>query len=206
MKPTNNTLKKITRTMVLLTISSLIPFTSSAAESAAAVTVSPNYRLTANDMVQIKVFQENDLDAEARVAGDGTINMPLIGSIEVSGKTVEQAADVITRSLRDGYLVDPQVTVNILSYSKRMFTVLGEVQDPGRFEIPDNRDITLLDAIGMAGSYTGIANKKKIILKRRAGGREEIREFNGKDLARGSSAQAVIIQPGDVVTVPESIF
>jgi protein involved in polysaccharide export with SLBB domain len=191
--------------MVMLTISSLTPLGSSGAESAGS-SVSPNYRLTASDLVQIRVFQENELDTEARVAGDGSIHMPLIGTVTVSGQTVEQAAEAITRKLRDGYLVDPQVTVNILSFSKRMFTVLGEVQNPGRFEIPDNRDITLLDAIGMAGSYTGIANKKKIILKRRSGGDEVIKEFNGKDLARGSGTGAVIIQPGDVVTVPESIF
>jgi protein involved in polysaccharide export with SLBB domain len=205
MKSTNNTLRKLTRIMVMLTISSLTPLGSSGAESAGS-SVSPNYRLTASDLVQIRVFQENELDTEARVAGDGSIHMPLIGTVTVSGQTVEQAAEAITRKLRDGYLVDPQVTVNILSFSKRMFTVLGEVQDPGRFEIPDNRDITLLDAIGMAGSYTGIANKKKIILKRRSGGDEVIKEFNGKDLARGSGTGAVIIQPGDVVTVPESIF
>lgn len=189
----------------MLTIGSLTPLGSSGAESAGS-SVSPNYRLTASDLVQIRVFQENELDTEARVAGDGSIHMPLIGTVTVSGQTVEQAAEAITRKLRDGYLVDPQVTVNILSFSKRMFTVLGEVQNPGRFEIPDNRDITLLDAIGMAGSYTGIANKKKIILKRRSGGDEVIKEFNGKDLARGSGTGAVIIQPGDVVTVPESIF
>jgi protein involved in polysaccharide export with SLBB domain len=205
MKSTNNTLRKLTRIMVMLTISSLTPLGSSGAESAGS-SVSPNYRLTASDLVQIRVFQENELDTEARVAGDGSIHMPLIGTVTVSGQTVEQAAEAITRKLRDGYLVDPQVTVNILSFSKRMFTVLGEVQNPGRFEIPDNRDITLLDAIGMAGSYTGIANKKKIILKRRSGGGEVIKEFNGKDLARGSGTGAVIIQPGDVVTVPESIF
>lgn len=165
-----------------------------------------NYRLTADDLVQVKVFQEPDLDAQARVSGDGTINMALIGAVGVKGKTVDEAAAAITAKLRDGYLVNPQVTVNVVSFSKRMFTVLGEVQTPGRFEIPDNREITLLDAIGMAGSYTGIANRKKIILKRRSGGEEIIREFNGKDLARVTGAEAVIIQPGDVVTVPESIF
>ncbi|MEM8953159.1 MAG: polysaccharide biosynthesis/export family protein [Verrucomicrobiota bacterium] len=172
------------------------------ANAAAAV----NYRLTADDLVEIKVFQEPDLDARARVSGEGTINMALIGAVAVKGKTVEEAATAITAKLRDGYLVNPQVTVNVVSFSKRMFTVLGEVQTPGRFEIPDNREITLLDAIGMAGSYTGIANRKKIILKRRSGGQEIIREFNGKELARSSGGEAVIIQPGDVVTVPESIF
>ena len=191
--------------MILLAISSMTPLGSAGAESAGS-SVSANYRLTASDLVQIRVFQENELDTEARVAGDGTIHMPLIGTVTLSGQTVEQAAEAITRKLRDGYLVDPQVTVNILSFSKRMFTVLGEVQNPGRFEIPDNRDITLLDAIGMAGSYTGIANKKKIILKRRSGAGEVIKEFNGKDLARGGGTGAVIIHPGDVVTVPESIF
>jgi protein involved in polysaccharide export with SLBB domain len=205
MKANRTNLKTLVRTMIILTCSSLMPLASSGAEGATG-SVSPNYRLTANDLVQIKVFQEKDLDAEARVAGDGTINMPLIGAVTVTGKTVDEAASAITQKLRDGYLVDPQVTVNIISFSKRMFTVLGEVQAPGRFEIPDARDITLLDAIGMAGSYTGIANKKKIILKRRSGGGEVIREFNGKELARDGRATAIIIQPGDVVRVPESFF
>ena len=74
--------------------------------------------------------------------------MPLIESVHVAGMTVDAAAQEISRRLLDGYLVNPQVTVNVASYSKRTFAVLGQVEKAGTFELPDNRDITLMEAIG----------------------------------------------------------
>ena len=165
-----------------------------------------NYRIAANDLVGINVFQELDLSTQARVDADGTVSMPLVGSVLMKGKTVEQAAAEITRLLANGYLVSPQVTVNVISYSKKTFTVLGQVTKPGSFDIPDNQSITLLDAIGMAGGFTRIANTRKVTLKRRTGNTVKVMEIDAKKLAVSSGSHGVIINAGDIINVDESIF
>ena len=132
--------------------------------------------------------------------------MPLIGSVSLKGRTVDQAAAEITRLLADGYLVSPQVTVNVISYSKRTFTVLGQVSKPGTFVIPDNQTITLLDAVGMAGGFTRIAHQRKVTLKRRAGNSVKVFEVDAKQLAVSHGSHGVTIQEGDIINVPESPF
>jgi polysaccharide export outer membrane protein len=176
------------------------------AQPTAAGTNNFNYRISANDLVGVKVFQELDLSTQARVDADGTISMPLVGSVQMKGKTVEQAAASITSMLANGYLVSPQVTVNVISYSKKTFTVLGQVTKPGAFDIPDNQSITLLDAVGMAGGFTRIANQKRVYLKRRTGGSVKIYEYDAKQLAVSQGSHGVTINAGDIITIPESLF
>src|SRR3954468_24310438 len=90
-----------------------------------------NYTLQPNDLVQIKVFQEPDLTTTARVAADGTISFPLIGTVGIGGRTVSGAAGTIRSALAKDYLVDPQVSLTVTDYAKRRFTVLGQVQKGG---------------------------------------------------------------------------
>ena len=91
-----------------------------------------NYRLSSNDVLEFKVFQEPDLDAEVRVAGDGTAIFPLIGSVNLAGKTVAEATATLRQRYLNGYLVNPQVSLIVQAYAKRTFTVLGQVQRPGQ--------------------------------------------------------------------------
>ncbi len=83
------------------------------------------YVLSPNDVVQVRVYQEDDLETKMRIGKDGTTSFPLIGVINLGGKTVAQAADLIRARLADGYLVNPQITVSVIEYAKRRFTVLG---------------------------------------------------------------------------------
>ena len=71
--------------------------------------------------------------------------------------------------LAKDYLVNPHVNVNVTEYSKRRITILGQVQKPGSYDMPDREAVTLLQAIGMAGGYTRIADPSKITFKRRIG-------------------------------------
>src|SRR5271163_4337160 len=80
---------------------------------------SQSYVLAPNDVVQIKVYQEDDLETKARVGQDGTISFPLIGVVHIGGKTVEQAGAVIREELKKDYLVNPQITLIVEEYSKR---------------------------------------------------------------------------------------
>lgn len=165
-----------------------------------------NYVLAANDLIGIKVFQEDDLETRVRISKDGTITFPLIGVIRVGGKTPQEAARGIRDMLAKGYLINPQVTVSVLEYTKYRLTVLGQVQKPGSYDFPDRERLTLLEAIGMAGGYTRIADPGKIVVKRISNGKESVHRVNAKKMASRVDASAFEVMPGDVITVGESIF
>lgn len=155
------------------------------------------------DTVEIRVFREDELTTRGQLSADGTISMPLIGSVRLVGLTTDQAAAAITRKLADGYLVKPEVSVSIEARIRRTVTILGQAQRPGVFEIPPHRQLTLVEAIGMAGGVTRIANAKKISLKRVAGDKVEI--INLSDITTGKGSD-IPLRDGDVIQIPESIF
>jgi polysaccharide export outer membrane protein len=171
-----------------------------------AATSDPNYILSPGDLVHIKVFQEDDLESELRVAKDGTVTFPLLGQIKLGGRTVGGAAQHLAERLRDGYLVSPQVSVTITSYQARRFVVLGQVQKPGAYEIPNEQNVSLLEAIGMAGGYTRIADPANVLVKRREAGVEKIIRLNAKRMAKDQAMQHFEVRPDDTITVPESLF
>ncbi|MEM7384704.1 MAG: polysaccharide biosynthesis/export family protein, partial [Verrucomicrobiota bacterium] len=158
------------------------------------------------DLISVQVFQESDLSARIRVTKDGRINLPLIGSVKVAGMTAEKAAQQITGRLKDGYLVNPQVTVTVVTYAKKRFTVLGQVNQPGTYEVAANKKISLLEVIGIAGGYTRIANQKKVTVKYQQGGRDRIRQFDAKLMAESASEGSYLVKDGDIISVGESNF
>src|SRR5438552_2694753 len=103
---------------------------------AAGLVPSRLYVLKPNDVVMVKVYQEEDLTIQARVARDGSITLPLLGTISIGSNTVEQAIGLIRDGLAKDYLVNPQVSLSIVEYAKRRFTVLGQVNRPGTYEMP----------------------------------------------------------------------
>jgi polysaccharide export outer membrane protein len=154
------------------------------------------------DSVEIRVFREDELTTAGQLSADGTISMPLIGSVKLVGLTTDQAAATITARLKDGYLVRPQVSVSIEARVRRTVTVLGQAQSPGVFELPADRPLTVVEAIGMAGGATRIANVKKISLKRRGG---QVQQLNLKDITFGKATDPTL-RDGDVLSIPESLF
>jgi len=165
-----------------------------------------NYVLAPNDLITVTVFQEDDLTTKARVGNDGTISVPLIGSVKIGGKSVDEAGQIIRGRLAKGYLVNPQVNVAVTEFAKRLVTVLGQVQKGGTFEFPNQGPLDLLQAIGLAGGYSPKANPEKIVVKRRLNGKDVVYQLNGKALAARKDTQPFEIFPGDTVSVAESIF
>ncbi len=153
------------------------------------------------DNIEIRVFREDELTTRGQLSADGTISMPLIGAVRIVGLNTDQAAELITRKLADGYLVKPEVSVSIEARVRKTVTVLGHAQRPGVFELPAHRRLTLVEAIGMAGGVTRIANVKKITLKR--GG--NVRIINLKDITSGGGVD-IPLQDGDVISIPEGLF
>lgn len=171
----------------------------------AAPVTDSNHILSSQDVVEISVFQEEELGVKSRISEDGTIQMPLIGTVRMAGRSVREAQAIIEQALKKDYLVAPQVSVSIADFAKRRFAVLGQVQRPGTYEMPGNEALDLMQAVGLAGGYTRSANPAKIIVKRVVSGAEKIFRLNGKDMARGGT-ERFRVQAGDTITVEESFF
>jgi protein involved in polysaccharide export with SLBB domain len=173
-----------------------------------ALSAPTGYVLRSNDQVAVEVFGEDDLRTNARLNGEGNLSLPLLGSVHLGGLTLAQAASKITELYGRDYLVNPRVNISLVGYAKRRFTILGQVNRPGSYEMPEGSPdgIDLLEAIAMAGGYTRIAAPERISVRRRsATGDDEILRVDAKRLAKrgGESFQ---VTPGDTVTVAESLF
>jgi polysaccharide export outer membrane protein len=168
-----------------------------------AVSAPTGYVLSANDQVGVEVFGEEDLKTYGRLNGEGNLSVPLLGSVHLAGLTLSQAAARLTDLFGRDYLVNPRVNVMLMGYAKRRFTMLGQINRPGSYEMPDGSPggIDLLEAIATAGGYTRIAAPERISVKRGT----QILRVNAKRLARGGKESFTVL-PGDTVTVGESIF
>ncbi len=158
-----------------------------------------DYVLKPTDLVEIRVFQEPELDTRARLAADGKVSMPLIGEVAVGGSTVKGAAALIEAALRRGFLVKPVVTVTVLEKTRERFNIEGSVGRPGPYYFPESGELTLLDAISQAGGFTRLANSK-VVITRKSGAIVKV------DAADRREAQRIRIFPGDHIEAKERIF
>ena len=165
-----------------------------------------NYILSPNDIILVKVFEDPDLDSQHRISQDGTINFPLIGVVQISGRTVTQAANTIRERLLKGYLRNPQVRVNVIEYASRRITILGQVGRPGSYLLPNEEHVDLLQAIAMAGGFTRLADEGRVLVRRNVNGVETILKVNVHAETKNSSSQLFEVQPDDKITVRERIF
>ncbi len=173
-----------------------------------AVSAPAGYILSANDQVAVEVFGEDDLRTNGRLNPEGNLSVPLLGSIHLAGLTLTQAASKLTDLYGRDYLVNPKVNVMLLSYAKRRFSILGQVNRPGSYEMPDGSPggIDLLEAVAMAGGYTRIAAPERVTVRRHtATGGDQIFKINAKRFTKGSGG-GFRVEPGDSITVGESIF
>jgi len=169
------------------------------------ITAPTGYKLSVDDQIAVEVFGEDDLRTAARVNSEGAVSLPLLGSVKLAGLTLNQAAARLTELYGRDYLVNPKINVMLISYAKRRFTVLGQVNRPGSYEMPEGSPsgIDLLEAIAIAGGYTRIAAPERISIKRR----DQVMRVDAKKIARrGGSEGGFRVEPGDTITVGESIF
>jgi protein involved in polysaccharide export with SLBB domain len=162
--------------------------------------------LIPNDVVEVKVYRQPDLDTKARVSEDGTVTLPLLGSVKVGGMTAEQARALVRDLLAKDYLVNPQVTLSIVDYAKSMFTVLGEVQRPGTYELPPEQSLNLLQAVAMAGGYTRLGAPGKVSVQRMEQGQKRVFRVDTNAMASDEKGAMFDVLPGDMITVGEKVF
>lgn len=154
----------------------------------------PVYRLAAGDRVKITVFGEESLSRDYTITSAGDLSFPLLGDVPAAGKTSGELRDVIVSSLSQGYLKDPRVNIEVVNH--RPFYILGEVQRSG--EYPYSDDLTVFQAVALAGGFTYRAEKRRVFI-RRVGSEREMTY----DLTTG---RPVYVSPGDTIRVGERYF
>jgi polysaccharide export outer membrane protein len=164
-----------------------------------------DYVLRPGDVIEMIVYREPDLSIRSKIGKDGEVQMPLLGEIKLSGMSVRNATKLIHDQYNADYLVDPQIYLNIAAYNTNKFTIIGQVGKPGTYEFSGSDPLGMLEAIGMAGGFTRIADRGHVIVKRREGGKVRTIKVNAKKLA-DSGVDRFEIQSGDVIDVGESWY
>ena len=158
------------------------------------------YGLQPGDILEISVWQDENLQREAMVRPDGKISFPLVGDVQAQGRTIGQVGESIVRKL-DEYIPDPVVTVSLREIAGDEIYVLGRVGKPGAYVVTTPVDV--MRALALAGGLTPFASRKDIKVLRREKGTQRQIPFNYKQVERGKNLeQNIILQAGDVVVVP----
>jgi polysaccharide export outer membrane protein len=163
----------------------------------------PPVSLGPGDVVEIRVYQEPDLTGAYRLSPEGTVDFPLCGKVQLTGKTSSQAADTLIACLAKGYIRNPQVTVLVREYNSQKIFVFGEVQKPGTF--PYESNMSIVQAITLAGGFTKQAARNYTNVTRTVEGKELKIRVPVEEIGQGRERNFVL-QPGDIIFVPESFF
>ncbi|WP_426032176.1 polysaccharide biosynthesis/export family protein [Caulobacter sp. DWP3-1-3b2] len=151
-----------------------------------------DYILGAGDKIRVIVFGEPSLSGEFEVSGSGMIAFPLVGQLTALGISTSEFQARVAAALRDGYIKDPRVSVEVLNY--RPFYILGEVTKPG--EYPYTNGLTVMKAVATANGFTYRADTRKVFIKRA-----------NDDIERQISLDAgTMVLPGDTIRVKERYF
>lgn len=151
------------------------------------------YRLSTGDVISITVFGEDDMNKDRiRLTDAGTVSYPILGEIQVRGKTAGELEKFITDGLRGRYLVNPRVSVSIIEY--RPFFINGQVANSGSF--PYQPGLTVRKAATIAGGFKERASMSKITI---------VRDGDPTNTPVKVDLNAPV-HPGDIITVDESFF
>ena len=147
------------------------------------------------------MFKVPDLNKEVQVAGDGTIDYPLIGEVPAAGRTAQAARAELTKKLGAKYLRDPQVTVMIKEYNSQRVTVSGSVKTSGVYAIKGNT--SLMQVIAMAGDIDTTTDSGNIVIFRTIDGQRSAAKFD-IDAIKSGQATDPPVEPGDIIVVDTS--
>jgi polysaccharide biosynthesis/export protein len=160
-----------------------------------------DYRIGRQDLLEIKVFDVEELNQTVRVSDDGSISMPLLGRLVVSGLTKTDLEQMLARLLGERYVRDPQVTVFVREYESKKIAVTGAVKKPGTFEMLGRK--TLLEMISMAGGLDTDLGKEIIVFRQSDDRPTERIALDLEQLVyRADPALNLVLQPNDIVYVP----
>ncbi|MCJ8192037.1 polysaccharide biosynthesis/export family protein [Sphingomicrobium aestuariivivum] len=153
------------------------------------------------DKVRISVLGFDDLSRELWVGPTGEFQFPLVGRVQANGRDPFEIAQFLEAQLVGDYVVDPVVTVDIIEHSDRLFTVGGQVESPGRYDLVGR--MTLLDAVAIGGGTTETANLKDVVILRTVNGQRYVGAYNLGAIQRGNYDDPQIYV-GDIIQVGDS--
>jgi polysaccharide export outer membrane protein len=171
------------------------------------------YTLSLGDRIRVTVFQEEDLASITRIDARGRINLPLLGEVNVGGMTVVEAQNAIQNAYKAGrFLRSPQVTVNVEEYAPREVSIQGQIRSPGRYTLPIESTYTVVELVTKAGGITDIGKGSAVSVTRLLpDGSKKVFVIDVDNVIKGRKDQknddnTLLLQPGDVVYVPERLI
>lgn len=176
-----------------------------------------DYIIGPHDVLLINLFDQESLSGKYPVDADGTFTFPLIGRVKAAGLTLRELQAEIRRLLMDGYFRDPQLSVSVDQYRSQKIFIVGEVRNPGTYEL--RGEMTLIEAIAHAGSTLPTASGEALVVRGRDGepgtnghspealakvNEGEVVRVDLKDLQSGAIARNIALRDGDTIFVPRA--
>jgi len=149
-------------------------------------------QLGTGDRIKLTIFGQPDLSGEFMVDGAGFVQLPLVGQVKALGKTVKDFEKAVAARFSDGYLVNPSINIDVINF--RPFYIIGEVNRPGEYSYVD--DMTVLNAVALAGGYTTRANDSEAYIRRKG----------AKDEVEVPADESIHVEPGDTIRIGERFF
>jgi polysaccharide export outer membrane protein len=171
------------------------------------------HTLTLADRVRVVVYQEEDLTSVTRIDARGKISLPLIGEIVLGGLTIVEAQIAIENAYKEGrFLRNPQVTVSVEEYAPREVSIQGRVRNPGRYTLPIESTLTVVELVTKAGGIDDIGKGSAVTVTRiMPDGTKKVFTVDVDSIIRGKRDTKIddttlLLQPGDIVYVPERLI
>ena len=160
-----------------------------------------DYRIGAQDLLEVSVFGVDELTQEVRVNSNGQISLPLIGAVMAGGKTIPELEQDVAGKLEQGYLQDPQVSVFVKEFTSQRVTLGGAVKKPGIYPITGKT--TLLQAVAMAEGVTDLADLSAVVLFRTIDGKRAAAVYDINEITGGRMADPQVYGD-DIVMIEQS--
>lgn len=149
-----------------------------------------------NDLLEVDVFQVDELDRTARVDANGKLSLALIGAVDAKGKTIPELKADIEKLYGAKYLQNPEVSIFMKESAGQRITVDGQVRKPGIY--PVSSTTTLLQVIALSGGFSEIADETKVYVFRQIGNKKLVANYNVKEIRAGKRSDPRVFG-GDVV-------
>lgn len=173
-----------------------------AVAQAAAKKPSDKYTLRATDVLRIEMYQEQDFKVEAAVSQEGEITLPLIGTVAVAGRTVNETQQLLTARYRE-YFKEPNITLLLIKYAERKVYIDGMVGRPGPVLFPPEERMTIGRAIASASGILPRGERSDVKLKRIVDGKEVTIKIDMDEISSGKTPDIELLE-NDYIFVRDS--
>lgn len=192
------------QTALSLTLAAVFAAQGSLAEAQRSKTgpgeIGADYRIGAEDIIQISVFSNEALSRTVPVRPDGMITLPLLNDVKAAGLTPMELRDTLMKKFVE-FVPSPEVAVIVTEVKSFMISVIGQVAKPGRYDLRSSA--TIVDALAMAGGFKEFAGRSKVVVLRSEGGASKRIPFDYDKMGAVKAAQEnFALRPGDIVIVP----